>query len=94
MIFGFELMILVRDFFCVKFGGKKSWLILLIGVVILSDRFGMLNMGVIVDSCGVVVCGVVVCFVVVCFVVGVVVVSFFEVFVVCLLVGFRVCNEK
>lgn len=89
MIFGFELMILVRDFFCVKFGGKKSWLILLIGVVILSDRFGMLNMGVIVDSCGVVVC-----FVVVCFVVGVVVVSFFEVFVVCLLVGFRVCNEK
>lgn len=49
----------------------------------------MLNMGVIVDSCGVVVC-----FVVVCFVVGVVVVSFFEVFVVCLLVGFRVCNEK
>lgn len=52
---GSALIISVRDLLCVKSGGKKIWLILLIGVVTPTANPGMLMNGVTVDGTAVVV---------------------------------------
>ena len=52
---GSAFIISVRDLLCVKSGGKKIWLILLMGVVTPTANPGMLMNGVTVDGTAVVV---------------------------------------